>query len=304
MFAQIVVNLTKSLFCGIIWVNEFKPIEMVVGHPLSLNEETKMNENQETYPDNSSGANQTGTSTGESDDAQVNGGESTLNLILKGMARLEAGQSNLEAGQANLEAGQTALDVKVSKLGVKVSELGAEVSAFGTKLEGYDNKISGQDAKIAGQDAKISGQDSKVEAAFIKVDAQDTKFESQNKSIAGQDAKIETQDKAIAGQDVKIENAGFKRLHMIIAFIAATIIFLTQVWILLPDSVKEFLTPSNSGVAGSFLIVFGGTRQMHKIISDTQLFQSISKFGKFLQEKWLYNIRRNGGQVQEKISEI
>ena len=89
---------------------------------------------------------------------------------------------------------------------------------------------------------RLLGQDSKVDAAIIKTDAQDTKFESQDKVIAGHDSKIESQNNKIAAQDAKIENAGFNTLHKIIAIFVAAVIFLMQVWGMLPDTVKEFFT--------------------------------------------------------------
>ena len=229
---------------------------MVVGHPLSKKEELTMNENQETRSESDFGHDQTGT--GEPEGAQVNGTESELSVVLKEMAGIKTTLSKLENGLSKVET-------KV-ETGLKV--LDTKVTAFGTQIDGYNDKIAGQDAKIA-------GQDSKVDAAIIKTDAQDTKFESQDKVIAGHDSKIESQNNKIAAQDAKIQNAGFNTLHKIIAIIIAAVIFLLQVWDILPDTVKEFLTFSDSEVTKSFLLFLGYASQRYKVTSAGSLFRSI-----------------------------
>ena len=248
-----------------------------------------MDKNQETQAGNDFSQDQTGIGAGEPEGTQVNGGESELSLLLKevvgikttltnleiGQTKMDSRLTNLEIGQTkmdsrltNLEIGQTKMDSRLTNLEIGQKVLDVKVTAFGTQVDGYNDKIAGQDAKIA-------GQDSKVDAAIIKTDAQDTKFESQDKLIAGHDSKIESQNNQIAAQDAKIENAGFNTLHKIIAIIIAAIIFLMQVWAMLPESVKEFLTFGGSDATKSFLLFLGFSCQRYKIFAVTTPFRSI-----------------------------
>ena len=231
-----------------------------------------MNENQQPHSDPASGRDQTDTGIGESEGAKVNGSESTLSLLLNEMAGIKVALSELKSGQKELKVNVANVESGQAKLESGQKELNVNVEAWGTKIEGYNDKIAGQDAKIAGQDSKIDGQDSKVEAAIIKVDAQDSKFESQ--------------DKAIASQESKIENAGIKSMHKVIAAIVAAILFLIQIWILLPDALKETLTFSNREASNSFLLFLGCTSQMHRVTSAASSFQPIKKLWKCTQKMW------------------